>query len=69
MDTIADKPHTARKAGKCCNYGPAVAGNAPECHRMIAIGDTYFDGDIDPYKAGGFGKDRVCVGCRKAGHA
>lgn len=62
--------HTARKAGPCVNGGkPFEAGNAPGCLRSIQVGDTYYDGELDPYKAGGFGRDRVCVECRKRGHA
>lgn len=66
---MSEKEHIARKAGNCVNRGPAEAGNAPECQRTIEVGDVYFDGDLDPYKAGGFGRDRVCAPCRKAGHA
>jgi hypothetical protein len=65
----SDKPHIARVAGRCVSFRAAEAGNAPECRRIIEVGDTYFDGEMDPYKAGGFGKDRVCVECRKRGYA
>ena len=63
------KIHYARKAGNCVNRRPAEVGNAPECKRTIEVGQAYVDGDLDPYKAGGFGKDRVCLGCALAGHA
>ena len=43
----------ARKPGKCAeNFA----------HR-INVGDSYVEGDVDPYSAGGFGKDRVCLEC------
>lgn len=44
----------ARKAGKCAER--------PREHR-IEVGDRYVEGDRDPYSAGGFGRDRVCLGC------
>lgn len=47
------KIHTARKAGKC-QWG---------CGGRIEVGDRYIDGDVDPYKAGGFAHDRVCMAC------
>ena len=53
----------ARKAGRCVNWRAAEAGNAPECLRTIEVGALYAEGDIDPYKAGGFGHDRICAGC------
>lgn len=44
----------ARKAGKC-------AERPAECR--IEVGDRYVEGDVDPYSAGGFGRDRVCLRC------
>lgn len=46
---------TARKAGKCAEYR--------RCGNMINKGDSYVEGDMDPYKAGGFGFDRLCMAC------
>jgi hypothetical protein len=66
---MADRPRKARVAGRCCSFGAAEAGNAPECLRRIEVGDSYFDGELDPYSAGGFGRDRVCVECRRMGYA
>jgi hypothetical protein len=65
----ADKLHYARKAGRCVSYSAALAGNAPECRRTIEVGDPYYDGELDPYSAGGFGHDRVCIACREKGYA
>lgn len=63
------KVRRARKAGRCVSYRAAEAGNAPECLRLIKVGDQYVEGEIDPYLAGGFGHERVCLACAKAGHA
>lgn len=46
---------TARKAGKCADFR--------HCGNMIAAGDRYVEGDIDIDKAGGFGRDRLCLSC------
>ena len=43
---------TARKEG-CCEYG--------RCPEIIRAGDDYFDGELNPYKAGGFRCDRYCM--------
>lgn len=53
----------ARKRWKCCNAHAASAGNAPDCRRYIEAGEQYVEGDIDPYLAGGFGRDKLCLGC------
>lgn len=42
----------ARKPGPCS-----------ECRETINKGQEYIDGDVDPYGAGGFAKDRVCLEC------
>lgn len=59
---------TARKAGRCANRHAAIAGNAPGCTLMIEAGDRYLEGDIDPYSAGGFGHDRLCMPCARRDH-
>lgn len=49
--------HRARKPGQC-DYWLGVAGRCPT---IIGAGDDYFDGEISPYKAGGFALDRYCM--------
>lgn len=34
-----------------------------DCKGTIAVGDLYVEGDCDPYEAGGFGHDRICLAC------
>jgi hypothetical protein len=46
---------TARKAGKCADFR--------HCGNMIEVGDLYVEGEGDPYKAGGFGRERLCLAC------
>lgn len=64
---------TARKAGRCVNGALKSRGTNADvnqnCAGMINPGDRYREGDNDPYSAGGFGKDRVCLGCDEAGLA
>lgn len=50
-DSIVRK---ARKRHACEN---------PQCPRDIERGDLYVEGDIDPYRAGGFGHERFCIVC------
>lgn len=50
---IGRRIRTARKAGRC----------GDRCGRMINSGDKYVEGDVDPYKAGGFAFDRICLIC------
>lgn len=59
----------ARKAGRCANRSAALAGNAPGCTLEIKPGDPFVYGDVDPYLAGGFGRDRICQPCADAGRA
>lgn len=54
---------TAMKTHLCVNAHAHRAGNAPNCRVTIKKGDRYEQGDVDPYFAGGFGHERVCLGC------
>jgi hypothetical protein len=67
----AHRIHTARKAGPCANAAAAKRGLewARHCSLMIAAGDHYVDGDLNLDKAGGFGRDRVCMSCAERGLA
>ena len=56
---------TARKAGRCANRHASLAGNADGCTLTIETGDRYLEGDCDPYSAGGFGRDRICLPCAR----
>lgn len=49
----------ARKAGKCAEFR--------HCGNRIEVGDRYVQGDINPYEAGGFAHDRLCLKCAEAG--
>ena len=64
---------TDRKRGMCVTGPLAERGTRPDvtavCKVWIEPGDQYREGDPDPYYAGGFGKERVCMGCDKAGFA
>ena len=57
------KTATARKPG-ICEYGRKETGG-PICRNPINKGDKYVVGDIDPYRAGGFGHSRWCLECGK----
>lgn len=35
------------------------------CGRRIAIGCAYVEGDVDPYRAGGFAHERICLPCAR----
>lgn len=63
--------HTARVAGPCVNAVAAKRGVewAQHCLRTINPGDRYVDGDMNLDKAGGFGRDRVCMSCAERGLA
>lgn len=60
---------TARVAGPCANAAAAERGVewAQHCLRIINKGDRYAEGEMDPYKAGGFGCERVCMSCAERG--
>ena len=45
----------ARKPGRCADYR--------HCHTIIRPGDLYAEGDVDPYTAGGFANERLCLEC------
>jgi hypothetical protein len=60
---------TARKAGRCANHRAAAAGNAKACKVRIEVGDQYAEGESSIDIAGGFGRDRICMGCVEAGDA
>ena len=62
---IGSPIRTARKAGRCDYWrgvqddrDPALNGRCPE---GIRAGADYFEGEIDPSKAGGFGRQRFCL--------
>ena len=63
--------HKARVAGRCANAAAAERGVewAQHCARTINAGDSYVDGDLNLDKAGGFGRDRVCMACAERGLA
>lgn len=42
-------------------------GTAGRCPNTIHVGDKYFDGEGDPFKAGGFGVERYCM-AHESGH-
>jgi hypothetical protein len=48
----------ARVAGPCKN-GP--------CRNRIEVGDLYVEGELDPYRAGGFAVERYCLTCQGTG--
>lgn len=54
---------TARKEWRCVNHHAMIVGNAPGCRGDIHPGERYTEGDCDPYLAGGFGFDKLCIGC------
>lgn len=47
----------ARKAGRC-QYWLGEPGRCPE---QINPGDQYIEGEMDPFVAGGFGRERYCM--------
>lgn len=55
----------ARKEHRCANRHAALVGNAPGCTLTIKPGEQYVEGDVDPYLAGGFGHDRICLPCHE----
>lgn len=80
MDSVSAKAvgaaviiRTARKRHRCVNAGLAERGARPDVTAVCAVhierGDQYIQGDCDPYSAGGFGYERICLPCRKAGFA
>lgn len=54
----------AHKAGRCHYWrgqrhdDPADNGRCPV---IIEVGDKYFDGELNPHSAGGFGRERYCM--------
>ena len=62
---------TARKAWRCCNAHAHTVGNpaAAKCRVTIEPGEKYTEGDCDPYQAGGFGFDKLCIGCEPISRA
>lgn len=64
---------TARKQHRCVTAELAERGTRPDvsavCTITINPGEQYVEGDPNPYKAGGFGHDRICLPCAKAGFA
>ncbi len=62
---------TARKVWRCVNAHARKVGNpaAAMCRMDIHPGEQYVEGDRDPYSAGGFGHDAICMACAKAGAA
>lgn len=61
---------TARKRHRCVNAALAERETREDvtavCKVWIERGDRYLQGDVDPYYAGGFGHDRICLGCDEA---
>lgn len=49
---------TARKAGRCQYW---LGGEKGRCPVIINVGDKYFDGEGDDWKAGGFATERYCL--------
>ncbi len=63
---------TARVEHRCCNAAMAERGVntlVANCHRTIKAGEHYIQGEIDPYRAGGFGHEYVCMDCADRGNA
>jgi hypothetical protein len=56
----------ARKAHHCrwC-YSPTrtADGRLHVPPHKIKAGELYVQGDVDPYEAGGYGHERICLGC------
>lgn len=50
----------ARKAGPC-QYGRLRSGEEARCEKRIEVGDDYFEGDLNDFRAGGFARDRCCM--------
>lgn len=75
MDAAAEDRiiRKARKQHRCVTASLAERGTRPDvsavCKRVIKPGEQYVEGDTNPYKAGGFGHDRICMPCAKAGFA
>lgn len=53
---------TARKAHKCDARNARGHGTGA-CTNDIAVGEKYVEGEMDPYRAGGFGRERYCEEC------
>jgi hypothetical protein len=65
---------TIRRARKayhcraCYRAGPPASATTGlafvrAVEKKIKPGDLYVEGDIDPYEAGGFGHERICLDC------
>ena len=48
----------ARKAGPC-QYGRMADGQ--RCEKRIEVGDEYFEGEQDDWRAGGYAMRRYCM--------
>jgi hypothetical protein len=62
----------ARKRHRCYNANAADRGNpqvAKICSRFIEPGEQYAEGENDPYRAGGFGREQFCKACADRGLA
>jgi hypothetical protein len=61
----------ARKEHRCANAKAAKRGLewAQHCSLTIKAGERYAEGDLDPYSAGGFGRERFCMSCVDRGLA
>ena len=52
---------TCRKPFRCdYNHGRVNGGR---CKRIVEPGHLYVEGDVDPYRAGGFASYRYCFAC------
>ena len=63
--TVTDgtwKGHLWRRARKSspCDYNK---GRGVWCTNQIEAGDVYLEGEMSPYRAGGFGTERYCQLC------
>jgi hypothetical protein len=56
---VGNRIRTARKEGRC-QYGFCERTGA-RCRGVIKPGDHYVEGEIDPFTAGGFGRERWCM--------
>jgi hypothetical protein len=69
MGAIAEagpyKGNAIRRARKeySCDEATGWGDTYRRCKAPINPGDQYVEGDTDPYRAGGFGRDRICLKC------
>jgi hypothetical protein len=53
----------ARKSFTCGTFRGLIDGQRTFCQTRIEVGDSYVEGDLDPYRAGGFAHEKLCFDC------